>query len=130
MMDLAKEFGAEEEFSTQKLCLYIPNKDKDGGEVPDHERWVKEAREILSRIGGGTTALPPADGTWEKVNGEILWEQTRLVYCFVHPDRFEANIKNLRSFLHRFGRETSQGEVIVEFDGRFYRIKTYDEPTG
>jgi hypothetical protein len=129
-MDLANEFGAEEEFSTQKLCLYIPNKDKDGGEVRDYERWVKEAREILSRIGGGTTALPPADGTWEKENGEILWEQTRLVYCFVDPDRFEVNITNLRSFLHRFGRETSQGEVVVEFDGRFYRIKTYDEPTG
>ena len=129
-MDLAKEFGAEEACSTQKLCLYIPNKDKDGGDVLDYERWVKEAREILSRIGGGTTALPPADGTWEKENGEILWEQTRLVYCFVDPDRFEANIKNLRSFLHRFGRETSQGEVVVEFDGRFYRIIIYDEPTG
>jgi hypothetical protein len=79
-MDLAKELGAAEEFSTQKLCLYIPDKDKVGGEVRDYER-------------------------------------------------FEANIKNLRSFLHRFGQETSQGEVVVEFDGRFYRIRTYDEPT-
>ena len=35
-----------------------------------------------------------------------------------------------RGFLHRFGRQTNQGEVVVEFDGRFYRIKTYDEPTG
>jgi hypothetical protein len=130
-MDLGKELGAEEEFTTtQRLCLYIPNKDKDGGDVPDYERWVKEAREILSRIGGGTTALPPADGTWEKANGEILWEQTRLVSCFVYADRFEANLKNLRTFLHRFGRETNQGEVVVEFDGRFFRIKRYDEPTG
>jgi hypothetical protein len=128
-MDLAKEFGAEEGFSTQKLCLYIPNKDKDGTEVLDYEHWVNEAREILSRIGGGATALPPADGTWEKENGEILWEQTRLVYCFVDADNFEANIKNLRNFLHRLGRETGQGEVVVEFDGRFYRIKTYDKST-
>lgn len=78
-MDLAKEFGAEEAFSTQKLCLYIPDKDKDGVKVHNYENWVKEAREILGHIGGGATALPPADGTWEKENGEILWEQTRLV---------------------------------------------------
>jgi hypothetical protein len=52
------------------------------------------------------------------------------VYCFVDAARFEANIKNLRSFLHRFGRETIQGEVVVEFDGQFFRIKIYDDPTG
>jgi hypothetical protein len=128
-MDLAKEFGADEAFSTQKLCLYLPDKDKDGGDVRDYDWWVKEAREILTRIGGGTTALPPADGTWEKENGEILWEQTRLVYCFVDADRFEANVKNLRDFLHRFGKATNQGEVVAEFDGQFYRITTFDEPT-
>ncbi len=79
-MDIAKELGADEEFSTQKLCLYIPDRDKDGHQVRDHEQWVNEARAILSQIGGGSTALPPADGTWEKAPGEILWEQTRLVY--------------------------------------------------
>src|SRR6478736_4310923 len=117
-MDLAKELRAEEGFSTQKLCLYIPDRDKDGGEVADYERWVREARELLSRIGGGATALPAADGTWEKETGDILWEHTRLVYCFVDPDRFEANVKDLRNFLHRFGRETKQGEVVAEFDGK------------
>lgn len=129
-MDLAKELGAEEAFSTQKLCLYVPDKDKDGHDVPDYERWVKDAQEILSQIGRGTTALPPADGTWEMENGEILWERTRLVYCFIEADRFEANVESLRIFLHRFGRETNQGEVVAEFDGQFYRIKAYDEPKG
>ncbi|MBM3996393.1 MAG: hypothetical protein FJ303_19905 [Planctomycetes bacterium] len=126
-MDLAKELGSGDEYSTQRLCLYIPDRDKDGRAVLNHEGWVKEAREILSRIGGGCTALPPADGTWEKDDGEILWEKTRLVYCFIDTDRFEANIANLRRFLHRFGRETNQGEVVVEFDGQFYRIRTFDK---
>jgi len=119
-MDIAEEFGADEGFSTQRLCLYIPNKDKEGRQIPVHEQWVQEAREILSRIGGGSTALPPADGTWEKESGEILWDQTRLVYCFINPDQFEANVKDLRSFLDRFGRETNQGEEVVEFDGQFF----------
>lgn len=128
-MDIAKELGAEEGFSTQKLSLYLPNKDRDGALVPDQEQWVHESRAILSRFGGGSTALPPADGTWERESGDILWEQTRLVYCFVDPDRFESTINILRKFLHRFGRDTNQGEVVVEFDGRFFRIKQFDEPT-
>jgi hypothetical protein len=33
-------------------------------------------------------------------------------------------------FLHRFGRETNQGEVIVEYDGRFYHIKKFAELAG
>ena len=125
-MDIDKALGAEELPSSQRLCVYIPNKDKNGSDIRDYERWVNGAREILTRIGGGATALPPADGTWERANGDMLWEQTRLVYCFVDPERFEATVNELRAFLHRFGRETNQGEVVVEFDGRFYRIRNYD----
>jgi hypothetical protein len=36
-------------------------------------------------------------------------------------------LPELRSFLHRMGRETRQGEVAFEFDGRFYRIRGFDE---
>ena len=129
-MDIAKELGAKEGAWTQKLSLYVPDKDKDGTEVADNERWVKQAREVLSRIGRGCMALPPGDGTWEKESGEIIWEKTTLVYCFVDPDRFEANVKNLRAFLHRFGRETNQGEVVVEFDGRFYHIEKFEDQAG
>ena len=71
-MDIAKELGAVEAVWTQKLSLYVPDKDKDGAEIPDYERWVKAAREVLSRIGRGSMALPPGDGTWEKEAGEIL----------------------------------------------------------
>ncbi len=33
----------------------------------------------------------------------------------------------LRKFLHRFGSETYQGEVVLEFDGKFYRIRKYNQ---
>ncbi len=127
-MNLAQQLGAADAFSTQRLCLYFPDKDRVGNEVHNYENWVKETREILSRIGGGATALPSADGTWEMQDGQVLWERTRLIYCFIDPNRFEANVSTLRTFLHRFGRETNQGEVVVEFDDQFFRIKAYDEP--
>jgi hypothetical protein len=38
----------------------------------------------------------------------------------------EPFLPRLREFLHRMGRETNQGEIAFEFDGRFYRIRTFD----
>ena len=124
---LARVLGALEEPSIQQLTLYIPNKDKNGRQIKNFERWVQEAQRILALIGGGSTALPPADGTWlNPENDEIILEKTKIIYTYVYPDKFEENIGSLREFLHKFGRETNQGEVVLEFDGRFYRIRKYD----
>jgi hypothetical protein len=35
-------------------------------------------------------------------------------------------LPRLCRFLHRLGRDTNQGDVVVEFDGRFYRITKFD----
>lgn len=129
-LDLGTELGAAEGFSSQRLTLFIPNKDKFGRKLKNHKEWVDEARQLLSGIGGGATAFPPADGTWVNEKGEVIWEQTIMVFCYISPDPFAAQIKNLREFVHRFGSETNQGEVVVEFDGKFYRIKQFDTVEG
>lgn len=126
--DLGKELGATEEPSSQRLTLYVPNKDRDGQELSDHESWVKEAQELLTDIGGGATAFPPVDGTWRKPNGSDLWEQTRIIYTYIDPDKLATSMPRLRAFLHRFGRETNQGKVVFEFDGWLWAIDTYDSP--
>lgn len=53
-----------------------------------------------------------------------------IVYSYVDPDAFERSLGELRTFLHRMGRETGQGEVAFEFDGRFYRIRAFDKVDG
>lgn len=125
-IDLAAELGATADVSTQRLTLFIPNKDKNGRKLKDQSKWVDEARKLLSGIGGGATAFPPADGTWINEKGDVIWEQTTMIFVYFLPDTFRAHLKNLREFLHRFGRETNQGEVVVEIDGEFYRIKQFD----
>jgi hypothetical protein len=65
-LDLGKELGATEEPSSQRLTLYVPNKDRNGELIADHEKWCKETQELLTAIGGGATAFPPVDGTWRK----------------------------------------------------------------
>ena len=127
ILDLAKVLGTEEAPSTQQLVLYIPNKDKDGKQIKHLNRWLKEAREVLTKIGGGATAFPPADGTWlNPETNRTIWEKTTIIYTYIYSDKFEENIRLFREFLHRFGRETNQGEIVFEFDGRFYRILKYD----
>jgi hypothetical protein len=37
-----------------------------------------------------------------------------------------AALSRIREFLHRMDRQTSQGEVAVEFDGHFYHIRRFD----
>lgn len=129
-IDLGAELGATDAHSTQRLTLFMPNKDKNGRKLKDHDKWVREARELLSKIGGGATAFPPADGTWVGDDGKIIWEQTTMIFCYILADGFQVQLSALREFLHRFGRETNQGEVVVEFDGGFYRIRQFDRPKG
>ena len=125
-LNLGQELGATGEPAAQRLTLYIPNKDRSDQVVADHPRWVKEAHELLTRIGRGATALPPVDGSWERPDGTVLWEMTRIIYTFIDADRLAANLAGLRQFLHRFGRQSNQGEVKFEFDGWLWTISDFD----
>jgi len=82
---------------------------------------------LLGEIGGGVTIMPPVEGGWVREDGELIWESPVLVYTFIRPDQFKQRLKALRTFLHTLGRETNQGEVVLEFDSWFYRINEFDE---
>ncbi len=124
--NLQKALGSSKETSEQLLALYIPNKDRDGLEFGTQRKWVLEAAEILAPIGGGVTIMPAAEGGWLNAEGKIIWEHPVIVYSYVKPRSFFKELPRLRQFLHRLGRDTNQGEVVVEFDGRFYRINEFD----
>jgi len=127
-MNLAEELGADAGISVQCLTLYIPSKDKSGNEIADQRRWVVNGAKLLAEIGGGVTIMPPVEGGWMDDKGTIVWESPILVYTFIRPDEFRLVLPALRRFLHSLGRDTEQGEVAFEFDGRFYRISSFDAP--
>jgi hypothetical protein len=126
-MDIAAEFGAEEA-SSQVFSIYIPNKDRDGKEIGNQRQWVLDALRLLGPLGGGATAMPPVEGVWIDEADEFVWENPVVVYTYIKADEFAARLRQIREFLHRLGRETKQGEVAYEFDGRFYRIRQFDSP--
>jgi hypothetical protein len=123
---LEAALGADAGISTQCFTVYIPNKDRDGQEIGTQRKWVLEAIRLLSGINRGATAMPPVEGGWLNDQGEIIWENPVVVYSFIRPDEFLNNLPLVREFLHRVGRETNQGEIAFEFDGRFYRIRNFD----
>lgn len=125
-MDLSEALGATGGVSVQCLTLYIPDRDREGIPLADQRGWVLEAAELLARIGGGVTIMPPVEGGWVSESGTIVWERPVLVYTFIRPTDFRSLLPQLREFLHRLGKETRQGEVALEFDSRFYRIRKFD----
>jgi hypothetical protein len=125
-VDLGAALGSDGGISTQCFTVYVPNKDRAGQEIGNQRKWVLEAIRLLSEINGGATAMPPVEGGWLNDQGEIIWENPVLVYSFIRPDLFLNNLRRIRDFLHRMGRETNQGEIAFEFDGRFYRIRNFD----
>ena len=101
----------------------MPDKDRHGNEIGNQRKWVLEALDLLGEINGGATAMPPCEGVWRNEEGDVIREHPVVVYSWVVPEPFLANVARIREFLHRMGRETNQGEVAVEFDHRFYRIQ-------
>jgi hypothetical protein len=125
-VDIGEALGATpDEVSTQVLSLYIPNKDKNNKEFGTQRFWILQAAELLAQIGGGFTIMPAVEGGWLN-EGQIIWENPVVIYTYIKPDQFEQRLPDLRRFLHRMGRETNQGEVVFEFDRRFYRITRFD----
>lgn len=125
--DLATALGAGD-VSPQCFSIYVPNKDRTGEEIGNQRRWVLEAIRLLSEINGGATAMPPVEGGWLSDEGKIIWENPVVVYSFIRPSQFIANLPRIREFLHRMGRQTNQGEIAIEFDGQFYRVRNFDDP--
>jgi len=126
VLDLEEMLGASESASGERLTLYIPSRDR-AGSAFNPAPWIDEALMLLSKIGGGATVEPVADGAWlDPETGKLLREKIILIYTHIDPERFARRLVELRAFLHRMGRDTFQGEVVLEFSGRMYKIRNYD----
>lgn len=109
----------------QALSIFIPDRDKFGNELGNQRKWVLEAVQILSEIGGGVTMLK-LDGVWINDQNQTIWENTVQVYTYINPDQFEEKIDTFAKFAHRFGKEANQGEVLVVFNNRSFKIRHFN----
>jgi hypothetical protein len=120
-IDIAAAFGAEP-LHGQRFAVFIPNKDRDGQPV-EQPRWVMEALTLLAQVGGGATAMPPVTGAWLNPDtAALVIEEPVVVFSYVRPARFVEMLPQLVTFVKRLGRETNQGAIAIEFDGRFFTV--------
>ena len=128
--DWVAALGANAGYRAQRFSIYLPDKDRDGAEIGDQRRWVLEALRLMAELNGGATAMPAVEGVWQGPDGPAVWEHPVIVYSFVDARQFFSRFNVVREFVHRMGRETRQGEVVVEFEGELFRITAFDPPPG
>jgi hypothetical protein len=107
----------------------------EGGSA-DSEPAAGANREQSVRDGGNTkrlaasaTAYPRGVGKWRDDDnaGALVTDEPTVVTSYANPaDVTDAALAELRTFLHRLGRETNQGEVGIVVDGAYYPITQYD----
>jgi hypothetical protein len=71
--------------------------------------------------------MPADEGGWTlSPNRAIIWENPVVIFTCVRTEAFLDALSRIREFVHGLGRETNQGEVVVWFERRFYRIRNFD----
>jgi hypothetical protein len=108
--------------------LFVPSVDRDGNPI-QHERWVDEALTVLATLFRGATAYPRGRGKWrdDERGGKLVTDEPTMVISYAEPKAVtRANLRRLREFLHRLGRQANQGEVGIVIDGEYRGITKYD----
>jgi hypothetical protein len=126
--NIHRVLGATHPTGASQVVLFIPDLDRAGKSI-DQEYWIEEGLRAMGRLFRGATAFPRGHGVWrdDDAEGKLLEEQTVMIVSYVDPRLLtSATLRRLREFLHRFGRETRQGEVGIVIDSKYYGISTFD----
>ena len=130
-MDIKARLRASLDAKVQKVAIYLPDRDNDDNYIENIEQWANRAVRLLTDINGGSTKLPISHGTWrlkaKEEDGEyrgsdkILYEYSIVIYSFIEDEKvFDERFEEITLFLHKFGRETKQNAVMLEFSGGDY----------
>jgi hypothetical protein len=123
--------GAQEEPGSVLFVLFIPSRTADDKPLPGGESqtfWADTASERLTEEFGGATAFPTGKGMWlNEETGKIVREDVILVHSYAGLSRAKdpERLGRLAELLHRMGKRTKQGEVVVVIDGIMYKIRKF-----
>lgn len=99
--------GSGRAAGTKLFLLFVPSVDRVEKPI-DHERWVDEALTVLATLFRGATAYPRGRGKWrdDDRGGVLVTDEPTMVMSYAEPRAVTAtNLRRLRAFLHRMGRE-------------------------
>jgi hypothetical protein len=142
-IDMKEILGTKPVPLSPRITIYFPNKDRHDRYVENLEDFIAAAMEFFAEVNLGVTRLATAAGTFVKKKKDRLnkekWlnEDTVIVYSFVTDMEYFDKVKaGLRRLVHKFGRDSGQKSVLVEFSGsnksgeyfaEAYLVKKYDK---
>jgi hypothetical protein len=109
------------------LTVFVPSETRDGVPI-DHEFWRDETLRVMAKLFGGATAVR-GTGAWrdDERGAAVQLEYVSVVVSFTSDASWNPDtVKALGAFLHRMGRETSQGQVGVAINGQYLPIQKFD----
>ena len=126
-VNLVEALGAAEQAALDRITIYIPSRATEmaiqsnsnlgyqdvGTSVSD--RW----RRHTDAAGAGRLVKPGQSKA-------LIIEEVTLVYSYIDADALLERLADLRRLLHEIGRALNQGEVVIEVNDRFYRIREFD----
>lgn len=127
-LNVAKALGANQALGTVHLMVFVPSADKDGRKLKGPS-WTRPTLTVLGRLFRGATAYPKGLGVWrnDQAGGNLVFDDTTIVFTYIAPaDLSDRRLRELRTFLHRMGRETRQGEIGLVLDGHYIGITEFE----
>ena len=73
---------------------------------------------------GGATAFPQGKGVWrdDAQGGKLLFDEPVVIQFYTSEYSIEIRAADLKSFLHRMGREARQGAIGLVIDRDYLEI--------
>lgn len=99
-----------------RVAVYVPSTVNVNEQV-DNSEYVKRTIGELADLFGGATATQ-AVGGWRCSNGEIVLENTTIVYSFCTSESLRVNFPKVYDICERLKVEMSQEAVTLEVNGQ------------
>lgn len=117
---------ASHHIKTDRLTIYLPDRDRHGFPVERIDDWLHQGAILLTKLIGGATIPAPAQGYWlNQETSRMVHEMTYTIFSFMAPKNFPESVEAIRIFISRFGRETNQQSVALEYRGHMYFIDDF-----
>jgi hypothetical protein len=121
-MQLSEVFGGEESNSSQRITLYLANKNSKSESVKKIDDWLSAGMKLLTEINGGCTAYYNLPGTFKYMDNENIIrrisENTHVLYSYIfNSDDFALYSYKIRNFMYDYGFKTDQNAIMIEYSG-------------
>lgn len=103
-----------------KVTIYVPAT-VDVDKAVDNTAQVDAAAALLSGLFGGATSSP-AVGYWLTGSGQLVRENTTIVFAFAAEEALEDGIDKVVEFCDNLKAEMAQEAIALEVDGSMYFI--------